>query len=104
MHSCTHEHSLNSFSRNLRLTFANISGTLLTMDFGRRKTRKYSFKDPKIEELMSLIPEIESSTDFRKKYGAIVPLMKLKMKEVFFLHWSSSVIYYIGVLLFLIIN
>ena len=51
------------------------------MDFGKRKTRKYNFKDPKIEELMSLIPEIESSTDFQKKYGAIVPLMKLKMKD-----------------------
>ena len=30
---------------------------------------------------MSLIPEIESSIDFEKKYGAIMPLMKLKMKE-----------------------
>ena len=62
MHSCTHEHSLNRFSRNLRLTFANISDTLLTMDFGRIKTRNYNFKDPKIEELKSLISEIESVT------------------------------------------
>ena len=32
-------------------------------------------------ELMSLILEIESSTDFWKKYEAIVPLIKLNMKE-----------------------
>ena len=51
------------------------------MDSGKRKTGKYSFKDPKIEELMSLIHEIESSIDFQKKYGSIVPLMNLKMKE-----------------------
>ena len=51
------------------------------MDSGKRKTEKYSFKDPKIDELVSLIPEIECSADFRKKYGSIIPLMKLKMKE-----------------------
>ena len=51
------------------------------MDFGKRKTWKYSFKDPKIEELMSLILEIESPANFRKKYVAIVPLMKLRMNE-----------------------
>ena len=51
------------------------------MDSEKRKTRKYSFKDPKIEELVNLIIEIESSTDFWKKYGAIVPIMKLNMKE-----------------------
>ena len=51
------------------------------MDFGRIKTQKYSFKDPRIEELMSLIPEIESPTNFWKKYGAVVPIMKLKMKK-----------------------
>ena len=51
------------------------------MHSGKRKTRKYIFKDPKIDDLMSLIPKIESSTYFRKKYGSIVSLMKLRMKE-----------------------
>ena len=51
------------------------------MEYGKRKTDKYSFKDPKIDELISLIPEIECSADFWKKYGSIIPLMKLKMKE-----------------------
>ena len=51
------------------------------MDSGKRKIGKYSFKDPKIDELINLIPEIECSVDFRKKYGSIIPLMKLKMKE-----------------------
>ena len=48
---------------------------------GKRNTERYSFKDPKIHELISLIPEIECYADFRKKYGSIIPLMKLKMKE-----------------------
>ena len=51
------------------------------MDSGKRKTDKYSLKDPKIDELMSLIPEIESSIDFRKKYGSIASLVKLMMKD-----------------------
>ena len=51
------------------------------MDSGKRKTRKYSFKDRKIDELISLIPEIECYAYFRKKYGSIIPVMKLKMKE-----------------------
>ena len=51
------------------------------MDSGKRKTRKYSFKDPKIDELVSLISEIGCSADFRKKYGSIISLKKLKMKE-----------------------
>ena len=71
------------------------------MDYGKRKTRKYSFKDPKIDDLMSLIPEIESSTDIQRKYGSIISFMKLKMKEgilstmVHFLHaFVVSVIYF----------
>ena len=51
------------------------------MDSGKGKTKKYSFKDPKIDELMSMIPEIECHADFRKKYGSLIPLMKLKKKE-----------------------
>ena len=62
------------------------------MDSGKRKTKKYSFKDPNIDELMSLIPEIESSTNFRKKYGSILSLMKLKMKDDILSNWSSSMI------------
>ena len=82
MHSCTHEHPLKHFvSRDLKLTLCEYLRYFLTMDFGKRKTKKYSFKDPKIDELMSLIPEIESSTDFQRKYGSIISLMKLRMKE-----------------------
>ena len=50
------------------------------MDSGKIKTKKYNFKYPKIDELMSLILEIESSIDFWRKYGSIVSLMKLEMK------------------------
>ena len=62
------------------MIFADISGTF-TMDFGKRNTRSYSFKELEIEELKSLIPKIENATEFRKKYGSIIPLMKCKMKE-----------------------
>ena len=51
------------------------------MDSGKRNTKKYNFKDPKIDELVSLILEIEGSTDFWRKYGSIIFLMKLRMKE-----------------------
>ena len=51
------------------------------MDSGKRKTRKYSFKDPQIDELMSLIPEIECSADFWRKNGSIISLMKLRINE-----------------------
>ena len=51
------------------------------MDYGKRKTGKYIFKDLKIDELISLIPEIECPADFQKKYGSIIPLMKLRMNE-----------------------
>ena len=51
------------------------------MDSRKRNTGKYSFKDPKKDELISLIPEIEYFADFRKKYGSIIPLMKLRMQE-----------------------
>ena len=65
----------------LKVDFLRISKVLLTMDFGERKTRKYSFKNPKIDGLMILIHENESSIDFRKQYGSIVSLMNLRMKE-----------------------
>ena len=62
------------------MIFADISSTF-TMDFGKRNTRSYSFKDPEIEEFKSLIPKIENPTELRKKYGSIIPLMKRKMRE-----------------------
>ena len=51
------------FLRNLRMTFADILNTFY-MDFGKRNTRSYSFKEPEIEELKSLIPKIENLTEF----------------------------------------
>ena len=70
------------------------------MDSGKRKTGKYSFKDPKIDELISLIPEIECSADFQKKFGSIIPLMKLKMKEGILSTLDQSMIRCITALLF----
>ena len=62
------------------MIFADISGTII-MEFGRRNTRSFSFKESEIEELKSLIPKIENPADFQKKYGSIISLMKRKMKE-----------------------
>ena len=62
------------------MIFADISGTVI-MDFGRRNTRSYSFKEPQIEELKSLIPKIENPMEFKNKYRSIIPLMKINMKE-----------------------
>ena len=67
--------------KGLKVDFLRISQVLLTMYSRKRKTQKYSFKNPNIDDLMSLIPEIESSIDFRIKYGSIISLMKLGMKE-----------------------
>src|ERR1044072_4761150 len=53
----------------------------LTMDYGQRRSQKYSFKEPKIEGLTSLIDEFKSPENFWKKYGTILSLMKLKMKD-----------------------
>ena len=86
MHSCTYEHLLwHCGSRDSKNDSLWISQVLLTMDSGKRNIGKYSFKDTKIDEWISLTPEIECSADFRKKYGSIIPLMKLKMKEGFLL-------------------
>ena len=65
----------------LKVYFLRISQVILTMDSRKRKTWKYSLKNPRIDDLMSLTPKIESSTDFQKKYGSIVSLIKLRMKE-----------------------
>ena len=83
MHTCTHEHLLKTFCfKGLKsLLFVNISSTFSLWILKKRNTREYSFKVPKIDELMSVIPEIESPTDFQRKYGSIISLMKLRMKE-----------------------
>ena len=83
MHPCTHKHLLKEFHfKGLKkLTICGYLRYPLAMDSGNRKTGKYSFIDPKIDELISLYPEIECSADFRKKYGSIIPLMKQRMKE-----------------------
>ena len=56
------------------MIFADISGTF-TMDFGKRNTQSYNFKDVEIEKLKSLIPKIENPRDFLNKYRSIIPLM-----------------------------
>src|ERR1051325_995113 len=82
--SCIHA-SMHIFSKQLlkelKTDLCKYLRYTLTMDYGQRRTQKYNFKEPKIEGLLSLIDEIESLEDFRKKYWTIIALMKTKMKD-----------------------
>ena len=69
------------FQGTYKLTICEYLMYFFDYGFWKKKDWKIQFKDPKIDELISLIPEIECSADFRKKYGSIIPLMKLRMKE-----------------------
>ncbi|XP_050878435.1 uncharacterized protein LOC127082232 [Lathyrus oleraceus] len=51
------------------------------MDFGRRRTQKYTFKSPKLEDLRKLGFLVVNPEDFKGKYGRLLPLLKTSMVE-----------------------
>ncbi|XP_050908793.1 uncharacterized protein LOC127122515 [Lathyrus oleraceus] len=51
------------------------------MDFGRRRTQKYTFKSPKLECLRELGSLVVSPEDFKHRYGRLLPLLKTNMME-----------------------
>lgn len=51
------------------------------MDFGRRKTQKYIFKSPKLEDLGEVGPLVVNPKDFKRKYGRLLPLLKINMVD-----------------------
>ncbi|XP_050915579.1 uncharacterized protein LOC127130649 [Lathyrus oleraceus] len=51
------------------------------MDFGRRKTQKYTFKSPKLEDLRELGYLVVNPEDFKDKYGRLLTLLKTNMVE-----------------------
>lgn len=51
------------------------------MDFGRRRTHKYTFKSPKLEDLRKLGYVVVNPEDFKGKYGRLLPLLKTNMVE-----------------------
>ena len=51
------------------------------MDFGRIQTRKYTFKNPKLEDLRKLGSLIINPEAFKEKYGKLLSLLKVDMAE-----------------------
>ena len=71
-------HIIVVISRGLKHRFANISGT---MDFERRSTKKFSLISPNLDELRKLIPDVTDPLGFTDRYGALVSLLTVQMKE-----------------------
>ncbi|XP_050897221.1 uncharacterized protein LOC127104047 [Lathyrus oleraceus] len=51
------------------------------MDFGRKRTQKYTFKSPKLEYLRELGSLVVNPEDFKGRYGRLLPLLKTNMME-----------------------
>ncbi|XP_050889493.1 uncharacterized protein LOC127094746 [Lathyrus oleraceus] len=51
------------------------------MDFGRRRTQKYTFKSPKLEDLREIGSLVVNHEDLKVKYGRLLPLLKTKMVD-----------------------
>ena len=51
------------------------------MDFGRRKTQKYTFKSPKLDELRKLVSLVVDPEKFKSKYGDLLCLLRTNMKD-----------------------
>lgn len=51
------------------------------MDFGRRRTQKYTSKSPKLEYLRELEYLVVNPKDFKGRYGRLLPLLNTNMME-----------------------
>ncbi|XP_050896422.1 uncharacterized protein LOC127103190 [Lathyrus oleraceus] len=51
------------------------------MDFGRKKTQKYTFKSPKLEDLRRLGSLVVDIKAFNKRYGHFLSLLKINMAD-----------------------
>ncbi|XP_050897178.1 uncharacterized protein LOC127103994 [Lathyrus oleraceus] len=51
------------------------------MDFGRRRTQKYTFKSPKLEDLRKLGSLVVNSEDFKGNNEILLPLLKTNTVE-----------------------
>ena len=77
--SCIHEH-FSQFSRNLEILFANIAD-ILTMDIGRRNTRKYSFRCPDLKELRKLASFVDDPKDFRDRFQRLLSILSTDFED-----------------------
>ncbi|XP_050878480.1 uncharacterized protein LOC127082285 [Lathyrus oleraceus] len=51
------------------------------MDFGRKKTQKYTFKSPKLEDLRTLGSLVVDTKAFSKRYGHFLSLLRINMED-----------------------
>lgn len=51
------------------------------MDFGRKKTQKYTLKSPKLEDLRRLGSLVVDTEAFSKRYGHLLSLLKINMVD-----------------------
>ena len=51
------------------------------MDFGRRRTQKYTFKSPKLEDLRELGDLVVDPIGFKDIYGRLLSLLKTNMTD-----------------------
>ncbi|XP_050916117.1 uncharacterized protein LOC127131229 [Lathyrus oleraceus] len=51
------------------------------MDFGRKKTQKYTFKSPKLEDLRRLGSLVVDTEAFNKRYGYLLSILKINMED-----------------------
>ena len=67
------------FKEFWNLSAVNI--TDFTMDFGRRQTQKYTFKNPELEYLRRLGGLVINPEAFEEKYGKLLSLLKTSMTK-----------------------
>src|SRR4051812_46504439 len=54
---------------------------IYTMDHGRKRARKYTFKIPRVEELGKLGKLVVNPQAFKEKYGKLLPLLNTNMVD-----------------------
>src|SRR3954466_8482628 len=57
---------------------------IYTMDYGRKRARKYTFKIPMVEELEKLRKLVVNPQAFKEKYGKLQPLLSTNIVDVIF--------------------
>src|SRR3954469_21352575 len=54
---------------------------IYTMDYGRKRARKYTFKIPQVEELGKLGKLVVNPQAFKEKYGKLLPLLNTNIVD-----------------------
>lgn len=71
---------VSRFSRNLEILFANITN-ILTMDIGRRNTRKYIYIHPNLMELRKLASLVDDPKDFKDHFGRLLFVLSTNVED-----------------------